>query len=114
MSKASRIAFHVYLVLTLFGMTVAVLYFLLMRNDFLAENPDIEPFFKPYIGAAVMSAIGALALLKDKRWGFWVLAAGLAVAFCIEIMAGVPWGRMIRIPVAAGVLFLLARWNKAV
>ena len=114
MSKASRIAFHVYLMLTLFGMTVGVLYFLLMRNDFLAQNPDIEPYYKQYIASAIGVVIGSLALLKDRRWGFWVMLAGLAVALYIEILAGFPWDRMIRIPLAGLVLFLLMRWNKKI
>lgn len=114
MKKTARIAFHVYLVLTLFGMTVAVLYFLLMRNDFLTENPDIEPFYKPYIGTAALTIAGAIALLRDCRWGFWVMLAGLAAAFGIEIMVGLPWEKMIRIPLAALVLFLLTRWNKMI
>ncbi len=114
MSKASRIAFHVYLTLTLFGMTVGVLYFLLMRNDFLAQNPDIEPFYKQYIAAAIGVIVGCIALLKARRWGFWVMLAGLAAAFSIEIMSGFPWERIIRIPIAAFVLFLLLRWNKKI
>jgi len=114
MSKASRIAFHVYLMLTLFGMTVGVLYFLLMRNDFLTQNPDIEPFYKEYIAAATGMIVGSLALLKDRRWGFWVLLAGLAAAFFIEIRSGLPWERIIRIPVAALLLYLLMRWNKKI
>lgn len=112
MSKASRIAYHVYLTLTLFGMTVGVLYFLLMRNDFLTQNPDIEPYYKQYVGSAVLTIVGAVALLKGKRWGFWAMLAGFGGAFGIEIMAGLPWEKIIRIPVAALVLFLLMRWNK--
>ncbi|MBC7774314.1 MAG: hypothetical protein H7246_02665 [Phycisphaerae bacterium] len=114
MSKASRIAFHVYLTLTLFGMTVGVLYFLLMRNDFLTQNPDIEPFYKYYIAAAIGMIVGTVALLKDRRWGFWVMLAGLAAAFSIEAMSGLPWERIIRIPIAALLLFLLMRWNKKI
>lgn len=114
MSKASRIAYHVYLTLTLFGMTVAVLYFLLMRNDFLTQNPDIEPLFSQYVTAALVMIAGTLALLKGRPWGFWVILVGLTAAFGIEIMSGFPWEKIIRIPVAALVLFLLMRWNKMI
>ncbi len=112
MSKASRIAYHVYLTLTLFGMTVGVLYFLLMRNDFLTQNPDIEPLYKQYVSAAILTAVGAGALLQGRRWGFWAMILGLMGAFGIEIMSGFPWEKIIRIPVAALVLILLRRWNK--
>jgi len=114
MSKASRIAFHVYLMLTLFGMTVGVLYFLLMRNDFLTQNPDIEPYFKLYVASAVLTVVGAAALLKGLRWGFWAMLVGLSAAFGIEIMSGFPWERIIRIPLAALVLYLLMRWNRMI
>ncbi|MDO8367133.1 MAG: hypothetical protein Q7T20_10070 [Saprospiraceae bacterium] len=114
MSKASRIAFHVYLMLTVFGMTVGVLYFLLMRNDFLTQNPDIEPFLNLYVGAAALTAVGAIALLKSRRWGFWLMVAGLTLAFGIEIMSGFPWDKMLRIPLAGLLLFLLMRWNKMI
>lgn len=114
MSKASRIAYHVYLTLTLFGMTVGVLYFLLMRNDFLTQNPDIEPYFKWYVSSAATTIVGTIALLKSQKWGFWVMLAGLAGALCIEILAGFPWDKMLRIPLAALLLFLLMRWNKLI
>ena len=114
MSKASRIAYHVYLALTLFGMTVGVLYFLLMRNDFLTQNPDIEPLFGQYVGAALVTIMGTLALLKGRRWGFWVMLAGFGGALGIELLSGFPWEKMIRIPVAALVLFGLMRWNKLI
>ncbi len=114
MSKASRIAFHVYLMLILFGMTVGVLYFLLMRNDFLTQNPDIEPFFKLYVASAVITIVGAAALLKGRRWGFWAILVGLAAAFGMEILSGFPWERVIRIPIAALALFLLMRWNRMI
>jgi hypothetical protein len=114
MSKASRILFHVYLTLTLFGMTVGVLYFLLMRNDFLTQNPDIEPLFKQYIAAALLLIAGTLALLKGRRWGFWAMMLGFTGAFGIEIISGFPWEKIIRIPVAALALFLLMRWNKMI
>ncbi len=111
MSKASRIFYHVYLTLTFFGMVVGVLYFLLMRNDFLTQNPDLEPYYKQYVGAAVLTAIGAVALLQSRRWGFWAMLLGLTGAFGIEIMTGFPWEKIIRIPVATLVLILLRRWN---
>jgi len=114
MSKASRIAYHVYLMLTLFGMTVGVLYFLLMRNDFLTQNPDIEPFYTEYIVAAIGMIVGSVALLKDRNWGFWVLLASLAAACFIEIRSEFPWERIIRIPFAALLLYLLMRWNKKI
>lgn len=114
MSKAARIAFHVYLMLTLFGMSVGVLYFLLMRNDFLTQNPDIEPFYYLYVASALLTVVGTAALLKGRLWGFWAMLAGLAAAFGIEIMSGFPWERIIRIPVAALVLFLLIRWNRMI
>jgi len=97
--------------LTLFGMTVGVLYFLLMRNDFLTQNPDIEPLFKQYVASAILTAIGAAALLQNRSWGFWAMILGLLGAFGIEIMSGFPWEKIIRIPVAATVLILLRRWN---
>lgn len=114
MSKGSRLIFHVYVLLMLFGMTVAVLYFLLMRNDFLAQNPDIEPYFKQYIGAALLTMLGAIALLKNRRWGFWVMLAGYVAAFVLETMAGFPLENTIRIPAAALALFLLSRWNRII
>lgn len=114
MSKASRISFHVYLMLTLFGMMVGVLYFLLMRNDFLTQHPGLEPYFTPYVCSAVLTAAGAVALLKGLRWGFWAMLAGLAAALGMEIMAGLTLEKMIRIPVAALLLFLLMRWNKLI
>lgn len=114
MSKASRLAFHVYLTLTLFGMTVGVLYFLLMRNDFLTQNPDIEPYFKQYVASAIVTIAGTVALLKGQKWGFWVMLAGLAGAFWIETLSEFPWEKIIRIPLAALLLFLLMRWNKLI
>lgn len=114
MAKTARIAFHIYLTLTLFGMAVGVLYFLLMRNDFLTQNPDIEPFFKAYVGTAIVILAGTLALLNARRWGFWVMLAGFAGAFVIELYSGFAWERMIRIPIAALILFLLTRWNKMI
>ncbi len=114
MSKASRIAYHVYLTLTLFGMTVGILYFLLMRNDFLTQNPDIEPYFKQYVTTAAVTVLGTIALLKGQKWGFWVMLAGFSGAFAIEIMSGFPWEKIIRIPIAALALFLLMRWNKLI
>ncbi len=114
MSKASRITYHVYLMLTLFGMTVGVLYFLLMRNDFLTQNPDIEPLYKQYVGAATLTALGALALLKGRRWGFWAMVLGFMGAFGIEILSGFPWERIIRIPFAVLALLGLMRWNKLI
>lgn len=112
MSKASRIFYHVYLVLTLFGMTVGILYFLLMRNDFLTQNPDIEPLYPQYVCAAALTAVGAGALLKDRTWGFWAMILGLTGAFGIEIISGFPWDKIIRIPFAVLVLVLLRLWNK--
>ncbi len=114
MSKASRIALHVYVMLTLFGMTVGILYFLLMRNDFLTQNPDIEPFFKQYVTASVVTVIGSAALLRDKSWGFWVMLAGFAGAFGIEILSGFSWEKIIRIPFAILALVGLMRWNKLI
>ncbi len=114
MSKASRLALYVYLTLTLFGMSIGVLYFLLMRNDFLTQNPDIEPYFRPYVASAMITVVGTLALIKGQRWGFWVILTGLAGAFGIEIFSGFPWEKIIRIPLAALLLFLLMRWNKMI
>jgi hypothetical protein len=114
MSKASRLIYNVYLSLTLFGMTVGVLYFLLMRNDFLTQNPDIEPLFKQYVAATLATIIGALVLLQGRRWGFWVMLLGFGGAFGIELLSGFPWEKVIRIPLAALVLFLLMRWNKMI
>ena len=111
MSKASRIFYHVYLTLTFFGMTVGVLYYLLMRNDFLTQNPDIEPLYQQYIAAAVLTAVGAVALLQSRQWGFWLMLLGLGGALGIEIMSGFPWDKTIRIPVAMLALILLRRWN---
>lgn len=95
-------------------MTVGVLYFLLMRNDFLTQNPDVEPLYKPYIAVALTIMVGTLALLKGRRWGFWAMLLGFTGAFGIEIMSGFPWEKIIRIPMAALVLFLLMRWNKMI
>lgn len=114
MSKASRIFFHVYLTLTFFGMVVGVLYFWLMRNDFLTQNPDIEPLYNQYIAAALFTMVGSVALLKGRRWGLWAIILGFTGAFGIEILSGFPWERIIRIPLAALLLFLLARWNKLI
>ncbi|MDO8971230.1 MAG: hypothetical protein Q7U74_11110, partial [Saprospiraceae bacterium] len=114
MSKAARISLHVYLTLTLFGMTVAVLYIWLMRNDFLAQNPDLEPYYSQYIAAVMLSGVGALGLLKGRFWGFWALILGMTGAFGIEIMTGFPFDRIIRIPAAALILLLLMRWNKKI
>jgi hypothetical protein len=114
MSKASRITYHVYLMLTLFGMTVGVLYFLLMRNDFLTQNPDIEPLYGQYVGAAALTALGAVALLQGRRWGFWAMVLGFTGAFGIEILSGFPWERIIRIPFAVLALLGLMRWNKLI
>lgn len=112
MSKASRIVFHVYLTISLFAATVGVLYFLLMRNDFLTQNPDIEPLYAQYIVATLMSGVGALALLKSRKWGFWAMMLGFMGVFGIEIMANLPLDRILRIPAAALLLWLLMRWNK--
>lgn len=114
MAKARRLIFHVYLALTLFGMTVGTLYFLLMRNDFLAASPNLEPYFTPYVAAAILTSIGAVALLRNQRWGFWAMLAGFATAFGIETMAGQAWEKIARIPIAVLVLFLLTRWNKMI
>jgi len=114
MSKASRISYHVYLMLTLFGMTVGVLYFLLMRNDFLTQNPDIEPLYNQYVSAAGLTAVGAIALLKGRRWGLWAMILGFTGAFGIEILSGFPWERIIRIPFAVLALLGLMRWNKLI
>ena len=114
MSKASRLALYIFLMLSVFGMTVGVLYFLLMRNDFLAQNPGIEPYFKLYIISALLSIAGAIALLKVKKWGFWVFLAGLLLALIIESLAGVEFQRILRIPLAMTTLFLLLRWNKRI
>lgn len=112
MSKASRIIYHVYLTITLFGMVVGVLYFWLMRNDFLTQNPDIEPYYNQYVSAAVLTAIGAAALLQSRRWGFWAMLLGLTGAFGIEILTGFPLEKILRIPLATLILILLRRWNK--
>ena len=114
MSKASRITYHVYLMLTLFGMTIGVLYFILMRNDFLTQNPDIEPLYKQYVSAAILTAIGAAALLKGRRWGFWAMVLGFTGAFGIEILSGFPWEKIIRIPFAVLALVGFMRWNKLI
>lgn len=95
-------------------MTVGVLYFLLMRNDFLAQNPDLEAFYRPYIVAAIAMILGTLALLNGQKWGIWVLLAGFSGVFIIETITGFPWEKTIRIPLAALVLFLLMRWNKKI
>ena len=114
MSKASRLALYIFLMLTVFGMTIGVLYFLLMRNDFLAQNPGIEPHFNAYVCAALLSIAGAIALLKVKKWGFWVFTAGMVLALGIEWAADIEFQRIIRIPFAVLTLFLLLRWNKRI
>lgn len=114
MSKASRLALYIFLMLTVFGMTIGVLYFLLMRNDFLAQNPGVEPYFNLYVGSALVSILGAIALLKVKKWGFWLYTIGMLAALGIEIAAEVELQRIIRIPLALLTLFLLLRWNKRI
>ena len=114
MSKASRIFYHVYLMLTLFGMTIGVLYFILMKNDFLTQNPDIEPLYDQYISAAGLTAVGAIGLLRGHRWGFWAMVLGFTGAFGIEILSGFPWEKIVRIPFAVLALLGLMRWNKLI
>jgi hypothetical protein len=114
MTKPVRIVFHVFLVLTLFGMVVGALYFLLMRRDFLADSPGIEPYFNAYVGAALLTAAGAIVLLRDKKWGVWLMLSGFASALLIEWMADIPLEKLIRIPLAMFVLWWLARQNKVI
>ncbi|MDX1913280.1 MAG: hypothetical protein SFV22_17430 [Saprospiraceae bacterium] len=111
MAKPVRIVFHVFLMLTLFGMVVGILYFLLMRRDFLADSPGVEPYFDTYVGAAMVTAAGAIALLRDKKWGFWLMLGGFTTAGVVEILAEIPWGKIVRIPVAMLVTGWLARQN---
>lgn len=93
-------------------MVVGTLYFLLMRRDFLADSPGIEPYFDTYVGAAIVTAAGAIALLRDKKWGLWLMLGGFAAAGIIEILADIPWEKTVRIPVAILVLLWLSRQNK--
>jgi len=112
MKKIAQIAYHVYLTLTVFGMLVGILYFWLMRPDFLSQYPDIEPLYPQYIAAATLLLLGALAQLKGRRWGIWAMFLGMMGLFGIEWMSQVPWDRLLRIPVVALILFGLLRWNK--
>ena len=112
MKKMARIIYHVYLTLTAFGMGVGVLYFWLMRPDFLSQYPEIEPLYPQYIAAALTVLSGALAQLKGRRWGIWALFLGMMGLFGIEWMSDVPWNRLLRIPVVALILFGLLRWNR--
>ncbi|HAD14244.1 MAG TPA: hypothetical protein DCF33_17600 [Saprospirales bacterium] len=114
MNKAARIFYHVYLMLTLFGMVVGVLYFLLMRNDFLTQYPDMEAYYPQYVAAAALTGLGAIGSLRNQRWGVWAMILGMVGAFGIELITGVPWYQMARIPISMAALLLLMRWNKLI
>jgi hypothetical protein len=114
MDKAARIFYHVYLMLTLFGMVVGVLYFLLMRNDFLTQYPDLEAYYPQYVAAAALTGVGAVGSLKNQPWGMWAMILGMTGAFGIEWLTGFPWFQMTRIPLSLAALLLLMRWNKQI
>jgi hypothetical protein len=100
--------------LTLFGMVVGVLYFWLMRNDFLTQYPDIEAYYPQYMAAAALTGLGAVGLLKNQRWGMWAMILGMIGTLGIELITGFPWFQIVRIPLALAALLLLMRWNKLI
>lgn len=112
MNKPSRITYYIYLGLTCLGMVLGSAYFLTQRTEFLATNPGMQPYFWAYVGAALVTALGALLALLGRHWGLFLVAGGLLAALYLEWMAGFDWTKIARIPVAALLLIAIDRWKR--
>ncbi|TND07886.1 MAG: hypothetical protein FD123_2876 [Bacteroidetes bacterium] len=111
--NTAAILLRIFLLLTMAGTGAATIYFIVIRQEFMLQFPKFTPIlFWIYVSSAMIIFAGAFGTWKWKKWGIQLFTLAFLVDMPLELYAGLPVAKVMRIPIVYAVLWLLLWKNR--